>query len=314
MNEIKREWVDKYRPTKLDDYVLNQKTKAKFKEMLSNNNLQNCTFAGCQGMGKTTLAYILANESDADVLYIPCATRGTLDVLRTEIQDFCNAMSMDGKIKVVILDEVDSASASGQNNFQLGLRTLIESAQSDTRFILTCNIIGKVFPAIISRCPQIELDYDKKDLLLHLTKILDTEGIKYTKSALKTFIESTFKYYPDCRRIINYLQFCCNSGELVVDIEAISKQSSVNLTTDIVNKAISATNLLDVRRFYLQHKEECGDFIEITSAIFNYVVDNNIISADGILRLTDLIYQLNVVVDREPTFFGILTAIRKYKV
>ena len=113
IEEVKLEWVDKYRPAKLDDYVLDEDLKKYFKDMVKNKAMQNCTFTGTQGSGKTTLAKILANEFNADTLFIPCATKGTLDVLRTEISDFCNALSLDGKLKIVILDEVDSASSSG---------------------------------------------------------------------------------------------------------------------------------------------------------------------------------------------------------
>ena len=96
--------------------------------MIKSRAPQNCTFAGPAGSGKTTLAKVLANEFDAETLFIPCATQGTLDVLRTKITEFCNALSIDGKIKIVILDEVDSASSGGDNNFQKGLRTVIEAA------------------------------------------------------------------------------------------------------------------------------------------------------------------------------------------
>ena len=75
------------------------------------------TFAGCQGSGKTTLAKILCNELDADVLFVRCATDGVIDTLRTSVEPFCNAMSLEGKPKVVLLDELDSAASSGQNNF-----------------------------------------------------------------------------------------------------------------------------------------------------------------------------------------------------
>ena len=117
MSDIKELWVDKYRPSTLKDYVLNADLKTYFKNMVKNNTLQHCTFQGCAGSGKTTLAKILANEFNADVLFVKCATEGTIDVLRTKVAEFCNALSMEGKIKVVILDEIDSASGSGENNF-----------------------------------------------------------------------------------------------------------------------------------------------------------------------------------------------------
>lgn len=312
MENCKDLWVDKYRPQTLKDYVLNSDLKSYFKNMVKNKSLQNCTFLGCQGSGKTTLAKILCNEFDSDVLFVKCATEGTLDVLRTKISDFCNALSMEGKVKIVILDEVDSASSSGDNNFQKGLRTLIEAAQDDTRFILTANY-NKILPAILSRCPLIPLKFDKKDLLLHVKKILDAENIKYTKDSLKAFIEESFKFYPDCRRIINYLQFCSNTGELVVKLNAIVNAEKDIFIKEIVDKTLSEKNILKVRQFYLANKDKIGDFVEGGSQLFNYVVDNGIVvDPQGILSLTNLLYQLNVVIDKEPTYFGMLVSIQTY--
>ena len=283
-------WVDKYRPKTLKDYIVNADVRKYFKDMLKSKNLQNMTLAGICGSGKTTLAKVLCNELNAEVLFVKCATEGTVDILRTKVQEFCNAMSMDGKLKVCILDEIDSASNSGTNSFQLGLRTLIEAAQDDTRFILTANLQNKIFPAILSRCPLIPISYDKRDLLLHVKKILDAENIKYDKDSLKTFVEESFRYYPDWRRIINYLQFCCNSGTLTVKLNAIADNASDDLVKNLVEKALSESSLLDVRKFYLQHKDQCGDFLEIASSVFSHVADNDLVSADGILKLADLVY------------------------
>lgn len=313
MSEICKElWVDKYRPKKLADYVLNEDLKQYFKNMVKNKALQNMTFIQCQGSGKTTLAKILCNEFDAEVLFVKCATEGTVDTLRTKVEPFCNAMSIEGKLKIVILDEVDSASSSGDNNFQKGLRTLIEAAQDDTRFILTANF-QKVIPAILSRCPIIPLKYDMKDLLKHVKKVLDAEKVTYTKESLKAFIQESFHYYPDCRRIMNYLQFCCNTGELVVKLNAIADNEKEEFIASIVKQAIESKNILDVRKFYLHNKEKMNDFIEGGSALFNYVVDSNLIDdGQAILKLTELLYQLNVVVDKEPTFFGMLVLVQMY--
>ena len=310
---MKELWIDKYKPTTLDEYVLDKDLKQYFKSMISKKTLQNFSMISTPGSGKTTLAKILCNELDAQVLFVPCATDGTVDVLRTKIQDFCNALSMEGKIKIVILDEVDSASAGGGNNFQQALRTLIEAAQDDTRFLITGNFIQKIIAPLLSRCPVIPLKFDKKDLLLHVKKILDNESIKYTRDSIKAFIEEAFQYYPDCRRIINYLQFCCSSGELVVNLSKVAESEKNELIDAIVDKLKTTNNMLEVRKFYLSEKDKISDYVEFGSVLFKHVVDNGIVvDLDGILKMTDLLFQLNTVIDKESGFFGLLTAIAKW--
>ncbi len=313
MSEVCKElWVDKYRPKKLSEYLLDDDLKTYFKNMIKNNAMQSMTFIQTQGSGKTTLAKILCNEFDAEVLFVKCATEGTIDTLRSKVEPFCNARSIEGKLKIVVLDEIDSASSSGDNNFQKGLRTLIEAAQDDTRFILTANM-EKVMAAILSRCPIIPLSFGMKDLLKHVKKILDAEKITYTKESLKQFVQESFKYCPDCRRIINYLQFCCNTGELVVKFNIVASSGKEEFISSVVKQTLECKNILDVRKFYLQNKAKLSDFIEGGSLLFNYVVDNNVVDdAQAILKLTDMLYQLNVVVDKEPTFFGMLVVIQTY--
>ena len=66
------------------------------------------------------------------------------------------------------------------------------------------------------------------------------------------------------------------------------------------------------RWFYLANKEKVSDFVAFGSDIFNYALDNNVITEDGILVLADLLYQLNVVIDKEVGLFDMATAVRKY--
>lgn len=311
-SEVGTLWIDKYCPKTLDDYVLNDEIKSYFRNMVKAKTLQNFTMLGTQGSGKTTLAKILANEFNAEVLFVKCATEGTVDVLRTKVSEFCNALTIDGKLKMVILDEIDSASSTSENSFQKGLRTLIEAHQEDCRFVVTANY-SKIIPAILSRCPIIPLRFDKKDLLIHVKKILDSEKISYTKEGLKAFIEEAFGYYPDCRRIINYLQFCSSSGELVVKLNSIATSGRDDFLEELVKKIVETPNLLEVRQFYMRSKDKINDYVEFGSAFFNYAVDNGILrSADGVLKMSELLYQLNVVIDKEVGFFAMVTALKKY--
>lgn len=312
-NKLVELWVDKYQPKTLDEYVLSDDIKAYFKSMIEKKSLQNLSLLGVAGSGKTTLAKILCNELDAQVLFVPCATDGTVDVLRTKIQDFCNALSIEGKVKIVLLDEVDSASAGGGNNFQQALRTLIEAAQDDTRFLLTGNFPQKIIAPLLSRCPMIPLKFGKKELLVHVKKILDAEHIKYTRDSMKDFIEEAFQYYPDCRRIINYLQFCCSSGELVVNLNNVADSDKIELVRAIVDKVKTSKNILEVRSFYLSEKDKISDYVELGSRLFKYAVDKGIVvDLDGILKMTDLLFQLNTVIDKESGFFGIVAALMKW--
>lgn len=307
-------WVDKYRPKTLDEYVLDNDIKDYFRSMLKKSTLQNFSLVGCAGSGKTTLARVLCNELNAQVLFVPCATDGTVDVLRTKIQDFCNALSFEGQLKVIILDELDSASQNATNGFQQALRTLIEAAQDDTRFIACANYVQKLITPILSRLPIIPLKFSKKELLVHVKKILDSEEVKYSRDSLKAFIDEAFQYYPDVRRIINYLQFCCSSSELVVKLNNVANDEKNEVIKSITDSIIVGKNLIDIRKSYLAQKDKISDYVEAGSQLFNYVVDNNVVSSpDGILKMTDILFYLNTVIDKESCFFGLVTAISKWR-
>ena len=310
MNMISDLWVDKWCPTTLDDYVLNEDLKNYFRAMLSKQTVQNCTFSGIQGQGKTTLAKLICNSLDAEVLFVKCATEGTVDVVRSKIEPFCNAMSIEGKLKIVILDEIDSSSSGGGNSFQMAMRTVIEAAQDDTRFICTCNFSNKVLPALLSRCPIIPLKFDKKDLLIRIKTILDAEHIECTKEDLKTFIEDSFQYYPDCRRIIGYLQMCCNSGKLIVKLNDATSKANNDFLDALLDEIKKNPKVMEVRQFYLHNKQNIDDFKTVSGELFNKAIDKKVVcDARAILKMSDIIYQMNLVVNPEIQFFALICLI-----
>ena len=143
--------------------------------------------------------------------------------------------------------------------------------------------------------------------------ILDAEGVKYDREGLKSFIEEAFGFYPDCRRIVNYLQFCCASGELVVRLNQVVDSDKRGFLDELVKKALEEKDVLDVRRFYLANKDKISDYVAAGSDLFNAAVDAGLVTEDGILKLTDLLYQLNAVIDKEVGFFGMVAALRKYR-
>lgn len=304
--EMKELWVDKYRPTAVDEMILSEDIKKYFQNMVKNRALTNMTLCSSPGQGKTTICLALAKQINADVLFVRCAIEGKVETIHSKIKPFCDAMSIDGRPKIVILDELDSASATQDSSFQKSLRNIIETAP-DTRFWATANY-NKIIPAVLSRCPPVNLHFTPKDLLIRLTQILDAEKVKYTKKSLKDFIKiAVTKLYPDIRSIVNHLQTYSTTGELIVSGSTIAEAEKESFISSIVNMVMTEKDLLKIRTYYTQNKDKISDYIIMAGDILNYVIDKNIIKrGEDILALSDQIYKLNIVVDKETQFYAFI--------
>ena len=307
MNEF---WTEEFAPKTIDEMVLTEDIKNHFRNLLESKTRFNLLLAGSPGIGKTTIANIISNTLNATTLFVKCGIEGNVETAKTKLQNFCNAMSIDGRPKVVILDELDSASGTQDNSFQKILRNII-SDSPDTIFIGTCNYPEKVISPIKSRLGLISLKFTARELLARIQHILDTKKIKYTTDSLKEFVINVIKTnYPDIRRIISILSDCCSSGELIVSSKVTDNDHNKDLVKAIVDKAINTEDILEVRKFYIQNKNKIDDYLRLSSEIFNYVIDNGIIKDRAkILRLSNIIYQLNIVVDKEIQFFNLISTL-----
>jgi len=124
---------------------------------LIEKTLPNIILAGKQGIGKTLISKLLITELGADHLFINCGYEGTIDVIRSKVVDFCNAMRLNTDVpKIVVLDEADSLSReTAGSSAQKALRNIIQESSDDTRFILTCNYLGNIIEPLQSRCVPI---------------------------------------------------------------------------------------------------------------------------------------------------------------
>lgn len=301
-------WVDKYIPSCLNDMVLNANTKAVFQNAIKTGNLTSCTFIGVQGTGKTSLAVMLSKEFDADTLFIPCATEGGIETLRTKIKQF--VMAYSDKVKLVILDELDSSSATQDSSFQKGLRNMIEMSK-DTRYICTANY-NKVIPAVLSRCPIMDIRFEPKDILNRVITILKSEKIKYTDDNLTSILNIINAKFPDIRSVITSVQRQVVDGALVFndDLQIVGS-SSMSVIKQIIADMSAKKSLTEVRRGYLHALGKSGDYLNIATDLYVYVLENDIVkNSEYLQRLAHSVYELNMCVDKEIAFFGMICIIQ----
>ena len=192
-------WVEKYRPTTLEEYVGNETIKSKIADYLKQGSIQNLLFHGVAGTGKTTLAKLIAKNLNCDLLYINASDERGIDTIREKIIPFASSISFND-IKIVILDEADYLTPQAQAT----LRNTIESCSKTTRFILTCNYLERIISPLQSRCQTFEITPPSKTEVNNKCKsILSKEDISYENNDVLTVIDT---HYPDIRKIINTLQ------------------------------------------------------------------------------------------------------------
>ena len=316
-------WVTKYRPRTLEHFCLDPKLKALFQKQIDENDVQNVCLVGGPGIGKTTLALILANSSkDSDILFVSCASgEGKVDSIQSKIIPFCQSASKGRKF--VILDELDSASSTQANSFQKALRNVVE-AYPDCRFIATANyqsnIIGPLCP---SRLPPVSLSFSVSDMISNLLYILGEENIEIVSEAGKTkqFLGSLIKsYYPDMRSVIGQLQAACVGGKLDVESIAINNKEAIKTAlSQFLSLVKGAGTPLEMRKAYNNEILAFGNNgnlsklcspLGLAEEILNYLIENYNIGTEDLMSLVDYIWKIERSVDGETQFFGFLLKLK----
>jgi len=306
-------WVEKYRPRTLDDMVLNADTKDLLKSMIESKDISSMTLFGTAGIGKSTLARLLARSVDAETLFLNCGVDGTVDVVRNRIQPFCESAS-SGRIKCIILDEFDAASGgnAAANGMQKALRSLMESF-TDTRFIITCNYPKKIIEPIFSRCPKLHIGFTLKDVACRLKTIWDAEGIKYDR---ETALEFTKKFVapsmPDIRLIINTAQLMCFDGTLRIKDDAKVNTASSELDTfaDKILKMVKDGKDYRTVRMTVTGNTQIfsGDYEIFASSLMESVMRNGY-SHTTIPMIADSAYRMSQVTDPSLQMIGLLISL-----
>ena len=207
-------WVERYRPVSLENYIGNEHLKTKVSKYISTGDIPHLLLHGKAGTGKTTLAKLLVSNIDCDQMYVNASDENNVETVRNKIKMFASSVGFKD-LKVIILDECDFLTP----NAQAALRNLMETFSKHCRFILTCNYVERIIDPIQSRCQSFQIiPPSKKEVAIHISKILNTESVSFENEQIVTMVNSS---YPDIRRIINAVQRNIVDNQLIVDTESL---------------------------------------------------------------------------------------------
>ena len=226
-------WVEEYSPKTIEDCILPETLKGEFLKL---QDLPNMLLIGDAGVGKTTVAKVLCDIKEVDMMFMNASEENGIDEVRNKIKSFASTSALFGGYKVLLLDEADGLSADAQKS----LRHLIEQYQNSCRFILTCNYPYKLIDPLKSRLTEYYFNFPQDDaglknaFMKRALDIMMQEKIALKKEDVHSLQTLVSLYYPNWRKCIHELQRCCVSGSFDKNIIEKIKGEHVSTLFDLM--------------------------------------------------------------------------------
>ena len=297
MDGLNSLWVEKYRPVNLDTYIGNDFIKDKVAIYLESNDVPHLLLHGLAGTGKTTLAKLIVKNIECDFMYINASDERGIDTIRTKIKGFASSVGFK-PLKVIILDESDYLTPDAQAS----LRNVMETFSEHSRFILTCNYVERIIDPIQSRCQSFQvIPPDRKQVAVHLSKILDQENVSYEVNDIGLLVNGG---YPDIRRVINAAQRQSANNKLVIDKQSsILNDYKVKLLDILKSNKDKKTSFTEIRQLLADSKvKDYSDAFRLLYDNIDEYASNS--KAVTIIALAEGQFQDSQVVDKEINFMA----------
>ncbi|MEK7718620.1 MAG: replication-associated recombination protein A [Bacteroidota bacterium] len=224
--------AERLRPVTIDDFI-GQKhlvgEDAVIRKMLASGRLSSFILWGPPGVGKTTLAKIIANTMNRPFYILSAINSGVKDI-RDVIEKAKNNQFFSAKNPILFIDEIHRFSKAQQDSLlaavEQGVITLIGATTENPSF--------EVISPLLSRCQVYVLkSLEKEDLLILLDRAIHTDKELSKKDIVIEENEALLRFSGgDARKLLNVLELVLNaSGEeqIVVTNDMVTERLQENL-------------------------------------------------------------------------------------
>lgn len=289
-------WVEKYRPSNLDDVVGQDHIVQRLKRYVNEHSMPNLMFTGPAGVGKTTTSIALAKSILGEYwrqnfLELNASDARGIDTVRTNIKNFCRLKAVGAPFRIVFLDEVDNMTKDAQH----ALRREMEMYTKTASFILSCNYSSKIIDPIQSRCAIFRFAPVKgTQIIKRLEIVAEAENLNIKRNAIESIV-----YFAegDLRKAINILQ--------------ASASTTDEITEDSIHEIVSKAKPQDVRK--IVNKALNGDFISARDLLREVMVVQGTSGEDMITQIYQEISRMSMEkLIEEDIYIDLIQSIGEY--
>ncbi len=262
-------WTDKYRPQTLDEVVGNNKEKKIILDWVDNwkkgNPQQPLLLVGPPGIGKTTLALVIAKEF-SEYIELNASDKRSQDVIKNTIGESSSTRSLFGdEYKLIIMDEVDGIHGTNDRGGVRAIGEIIKNSKHPM-ILIANDFYSKRLQSIKPKCTVIKMAKVRSPSIRKaLKEIAAKEEIKANPKALDLISK---KSNGDMRSAINTLQALADKDEVLEprDVENLRTKDD---RSDIFN---AITGVLKSKN--PQHVRDALRVDEDPTLVMEYIAEN----------------------------------------
>ena len=226
--------AERLRPKHLNEYIGQNHlvgSNAALRKMIDSGNIPSIIFWGPPGVGKTTLAKIIANTLKRPFYTLSAINSGVKDV-REVIEKAKKQQFFNKPNPILFIDEIHRFSKSQQDSLlgavENGTITLIGATTENPSF--------EVISPLLSRCQVYILNpLDKKELLQLIESAIKRDIILKTKNIVVKEERAILRYSGgDARKLLNVIELIVNSTEnekIEINDKTVTECLQKNLAT-----------------------------------------------------------------------------------